>query len=327
MSKKVEEKPVELSEEEKLAVSLDTIELNNPLSLEEFKTNVEKNRSELYKTYTKQKRISNILIPIVGLLMAAAFIFFMAVKEDWGKILGGVIIGVTLVGMVIYYILTKNNLPNKSSNYIREFAILSDNYVFSHADYSKQTLYFKKRYAVADFLPDRVYKDVIDIASRNIMSFEYNERVVTIGEAALYKQGAKKHMKDILFIGKYFTFSNDFHFEDRYIINIRGNKDVDLPNDFEDLRVLQEQNKFQILGKEGAPVEKDLGKTLINNLKSIECTGSLLNVNIVLWAGRTSVYMSYDDSVVAIPLEKKLDTAAYQKLKKDIHNILEILAK
>ena len=317
----------EQKKEVTLEESLDTITLDEELSLEQFKQKVEESRSELYKTYTKQKRISNILIPVVGLLMAASFILFMAIKENWGKIVGGVVIGVTLVGMIIYYILTKNNLPNKSADYIREFAKTADSYVYSHADYSNAKLIFKKRFAVSEFLPDRVYKDIVDIASRNIVSFDYKEHEITIGEAALYKQGAKRHQKELLFVGKYMTFTNDFHFADRYIISIKGKNDVDQPNDFEDLVVLQEQNKFSVIGKDGAKPEKDLGKDLINNLKSIDCTGSLLNINIVVWAGRTSVYMSYDDAIIAIPLDKELNASAYQKLKKDIHDLLEILVK
>ena len=325
--KEVEKEVSVKSDEEKLAESLDTISLNEELSLEKFKEKVEESRSDMYKTYSSQRKVSNILIPVVGLLMAGSFILFLGIQEMWGKILGGVIIGVTLVGMVVYYILTKNKLPNKSNSYIRNFAISSDSYVFSHADYSNQTLYFKKRFAIAEFAPDRVYKDLVDIASRNIVSFDYKEHNVTVGEVALYKQGAKRNQKQILFVGKYMSFTNDFHFEDRYIINIRGKNDVDLANDIDDLVILNEHNKFSIYGIDGSKFEKDLGKELINDLKSIDCTGSLLNVNIAIWAGHTAVYMSYDDSVVAIPLDKELNAAAYQKLKKDIHDLLSILVK
>ena len=332
MAKKVKETakvidgPVK-SEEEKLSESLDTIVLEKALSMNEFKDSVEEARKELYKTYSSQKRLSNILIPIVGLLMAASFILFLAIQETWSKILGGVIIGATLIGMIVYYILTKNNLPNKSRDYLRTFAILSDEYVFMNADYSNSTLYFKKRYAISEFLPDRVYKDVVDIASRNIVSFDYKEHTINVGELALYKQGEKRNRKALVFVGRYMSFVNDYHFEGRYIINIKGKTDTDLATDIEDLVALNEQNKFSIYGLKDAKFEKDLGKNLINDLKSIECNGSLLNVNIVLWAGHTAVYLSYDDGVVSIPLDKELDAGAYQKLKKDVHDIVEILVK
>lgn len=328
MAKKTKPTNQTQAKEITLEESLDTIALEEDLSINQLEERVDASRKDFYKAYSKQKRISNILIPVVGLLMAASFILFMAIKENWSKILGGVIIGVTLVGMVVYYILTKNNLPNKSSEYIRSFAVDSDNYVFSHKDYSKKELYFKKRFAIADFLPDRVYKDIIDIASRNIVSLLYNNHEITVGEVALYRKGLiKRNPRELLFVGKYLTFTNDFHFEDRYIINLKGKKDVDLPTDFDDLVVLNEQNKFQILGKDGADFEKDLGKDLINDLKGIDCNDVLLNVNIVFWAGRTSVYLSYSDGVVTIPMENKLDTAAFQRLKRDIHNVLEILVK
>lgn len=318
---------VEEDEEKKLAESLETVELNNPETLESFYEKLEVARADFYKAYTSQRRLSNIMMPVAGVLMAGSLLLFIGVKEDWGKILGGVIIGVTLVGMIVYYILTRNKLPNKSKEYIRNFALMSDNYVFDHKDIKNAKVLLKKRYAISDFLPDRVYKDIVDIASRNIVECEYKEHFVNVGEVALYKQGAKRGQKAILFVGKYMSFANEYHFEDRYIINISGEKETDQPNDVEDLVELKKQNRFKIYGKEGAKPEKDLGKDVVNNLLSIDCTNSLLNVNIVIWAGHTAVYLSYDDGIVTIPLDKKLESNAYKQLKKNITDILEILVK
>lgn len=325
-NQEVEEKdPIE--EQKKLDESLDTAELNEPESIETFSEKLEAQRQDFYKTYNGQRRLSNILLPIAGLLMAGSFILFLGVKEQWGKITGGCLIGATLVGMILFFIFTRNKLPNKSKEYIRNFALLSDNYVFSSQDIKNARVLLKKRYAIADFVPDRVYKDCIDIASRNIVEFEYKEHFVNVGELALYKQGAKRNQRALLFVGKYMSFSNEYHFEDRYIINISSSKQTDLPNDIEDLVALKQQNQFAIYGKEGANPEKDLSKEIINNLKEINCGGALLNVNIVLWAGRTAVYLSYDDGIVSIPLDKKLNSGAFVQLRKNILDILEILVK
>lgn len=312
-------------EKEKLEASLDVINLEQNETLNSFSEKIEKGRDDFYTTFSKQRKVSNFLIPIVGLVMAASFVLFLAVSESWGKIVGGVIIGVTLVGMVIFYIMTKNKLPGKSQEYLRNFAIYSDNFLVSKNEVTNPRLFFKKRYAISDFLPDRVYKDVIDIASRNIVEFDYKGHSVQIGEAALYKKGEKKNQKQLLFVGRYLSFTNDLHFEDRYIINISKKDKVDLPTDFEDLKILKEQNNFAIYGKEDANFTKDLGKEVINNLMSIDVKDSLLNVNIVVLAGHTAAYLSYDDSIVAIPLDKKLNSAAYQQLKKNIYDILDIL--
>lgn len=325
---KKQEKAVILEDEDKkLEESLDTVELNEPETIDSFSEKLEANRTDFYKLYNRQRRTSNILMPVAGLLMAGSLVLFIAIPEQWGKILGGCIIGATLVGMIIYYILTRNKLPNKSKEYIRNFALLSDNYVFEGQEIKNARVQLKKRYAIAEFLPDRVYKDVIDIASRNIVDFEYKNHNVTVGEVALYKQGQKKHQKALLFVGKYMSLVNDYHFEDRYIVNISGEKNTDLPTDTEDLVVLKEQNRFRIYGKDGAKYEKDLGKELIRDLMDIDCKGTLLNVNVVFWAGHTGVYLSYDDGIVAIPLDKKLDVEAYKLLKKNIADLLKALVK
>ena len=321
----VDEPLTEEQEKAKLEASLDVINLEQNLTLDSFSENIERNRDDFYKTFSKQRKISNFLIPIVGLIMAASFVLFLAVSQPWGKIVGGVIIGVTLVGMVVFYIITRNKLPGKSQEYLRNFAVASNGYLVSKQEVKDPRLFYKKRFAVSDFLPDRVYKDVADLASRNIVEFDYKDHMVQMGEAALYKKGAKKNQKELLFVGRYLSFANDYHFEDRYIINIHKKDKVDLPTDFDDLVVLKEQNNFAIYGKDGANFTKDLGKEVINNLLSLDCTGALLNINIVVWAGHTAAYLSYDDSIVAIPLDKKLNSASYQQLKKNIYDIMDIL--
>ena len=327
VAKKQEKAVIIVDEEKKLEESLDTVELKEPETIDSFSEKLEANRSDFYKLYNRQRRTSNILMPVAGLLMAGSLVLFIAIQEQWGKILGGCIIGATLIGMIVYYVLTRNKLPNKSKEYIRNFALLSDNYVFEGQDIKNAKVQLKKRYAIAEFLPDRVYKDVVDIASRNIVDFEYKNHNVTVGEVALYKQGAKKHQKALLFVGKYMSLANDYHFEDRYIINISGEKNTDLPTDIEELVVLKEQNRFRIYGKEGAKFEKDLGKELIRDLMDIDCKGSLLNVNVVVWAGHTAAYLSYDDGIVAIPLDKKLDVEAYKLLKRNVADLLKALIK
>lgn len=315
----------EEEEKAKLETSLDVIELDQDVSIEKFSETVETSRDDFYKTFSKQRKISNLMIPIVGLIMAASLVMFLAVAQIWGKIVGGVLIGATLVGMIVFYIITKNKLPGKSQEYLRMFAVNSNSYLVSKNNVKSPRLFYKKRFAISDFLPDRVYKDVIDIASRNIVEFSFKDHSVEMGEVALYTSGAKRNQKSLLFVGRYLSFVNDYHFEDRYIINISRKEKTDLPTDFEDLVVLKEQNNFHIYGKEGANIIKDLGKDVVNNLMAIDCKDSLLNVNIVVWAGRTAAYLSYDDSIVAIPLDKKLNVAAYQQLKNNIYDILEIL--
>ena len=320
-----EEIKVETPEEaqEKLDKSLDLIPLCREKSEVPFNEEVEQERSNIFKVYKKTRTENNIIMVITVVVFVASFIMFVNLG-DIGKIIGGVAIGVALVFLIVHYILTRNRFPNTTKKYIRFFMEHSDNYIFDINDVHDQKLYFEKRYAIADVLQDRAYKDVIDIASRNIVTATYKEVPFECGELALYKAGAKKYQKAVMFVGKYLTMENKLHFEERYIIQIKGEKETDAPNDIEDLTVLHKQNNFVIYGKEGANYEKDLGKDFINNLMSINCTGALLNVNIVLWAGRTAVYLSYDDSIVAIPFDNPIKPESYTQLKGNIKDILEI---
>lgn len=332
MSKKKENQKVNATIEEetpeqaqeKLDKSLDVIELCKEKSEVPFAEKVEQERHNIFAVYKKSRLINNIITAAVVVVFILAIVFFTQFPT-WGKIAGGVIIGVALVGMVVYYILTRNKFPDTTKKYIRTFMIEADNYVFDDENMHEQKLYYEKRYANSDALTDRIYKDVIDTASRNIVAAKFKEEPFECGEYALYKAGAKKYQKAVLFVGKYLRLKNKLHFEDRYVIRILGEKDSDTPNDIDDLVVLSEQNRFMIYGKEGADFERDLGKELIDNLKSIECNGALLGVNLVFWAGNTSVYLSYDDSIVAIPFDHEINPASYQQLKMNIRDLLQIL--
>ena len=310
-------------EQAKLNESLEAYPLEKPIYDPSFDQQVEEKRGNIFKTYKKSRLINNIIMFGIVAVFVVSIIFMT--QFSWGTLVGGIMIGVTIAGLIVYYILTRNLFPNTTKEYIEAFTHISDNYVFDNEGFSDCTLYFKKRYALADSLPDRVYKGVVDLASRNIVSGKFNKVEFTCGELALYEAGTKKYQKKVLFVGKYITLENKLHFQDRYIINIQGEKDTDRPTDVEDLVKLVEVNRFVIWGKEGSKPEEDLGKDFIESLKSIDCVNSLLNVNIALWAGHTAAYLSYDDHIAAIPFDKAINADSYIQLKKNIKDVLSIL--
>ena len=50
----------------------------------------------------------------------------------------------------------------------------------------------------------------------------------------------------------------------------------------------------------------------------------LLNAVVVVWAGHTGVYLSYDDSVTVLPFEHPFDRAAQEQYKEDLLAALEL---
>ena len=284
---------------------------------------IEAGRAELFKTYKSTSRRNNILIVIVAVVFIVGFIIIP--NSMIGAVIGWILIGATVIGMIIYYIFTRKLYPTKSKNYIHIFWQETNDFLFDQPGFTDCYIDPKEVYKTVEVAAERAYTGVIDSASRNLVHGKYFGKGFTFGELALYKAGQKKRSRDILFIGRHIDFSNDLHFEGRYIITIKGDKNLDLANDIGDLKALYEQGNVVIYGNEGAKYEKDIGKKTISELKNFAIKDPLLNINVVFWAGRTCVYMSYDDSIVAIPLEQKFSKEAYDSLKKNIKDIFAIL--
>lgn len=299
------------------------IVLNKEKKEQPFSEIIEAERKGLFTLYKKTSRYSTIIMFVVVAIFVAAFIMYS--QPGWGQPVCWTLVGVTMAGLITYFVITKNLYPNASKNYFKVFWRETNEYLFNAPEFTDCKIDSKERYVLPDVICDRVYKDVIDSASRNIVRGLYNGKGFAFGELAYYIAGPKKNAKDVLFVGRHLDIENNLHFEGRYIVNIRGEKPMDLPNDIEDLKELCSQNKFVIYGPEGANYEKDLGKDLINNLKTIDCVDNLVNVNIVFWAGHTAAYLSFDDVIAAIPFEKEIDIGAYERLRKIILNLFEIL--
>lgn len=324
------EKKVETVQEEIVEEDIKTnndssniIEITQGEKENPFTEVIEKERHGLFALYRKTSRFNTIIMIVVVATFIASFI--MMSQPVWGMPVCWSLIGVTLIGLVIYYIFTRKLYPKASKNYFEVFWKATNEFIFSSKDFSECKIDTTERYVLPEVIADKVYKDVIDTASRNIVHGKYKNEDFTFGELAFYKPGMKKRSREVIFVGRHLAIKNNFKFEGRYIVNIRGEKPTDLPNDIEDLKELVSQNLFVIYGPEGGNPEKDLGKDLIENLKSIECKGCLLNVNIVFWAGRTAAYISYDDDIVAIPFEKEIQVSSYEYLKKNVHDLFEIL--
>lgn len=300
--------------------------LNDGNSHDDFDTKVEEGRNKIYTVYRSTSKRNTIIMIVVAAVFVAAFLLLP--QGQWGQIVGWVLVGVTLAGLVTYYLLTRNIYPKTSKDYFRVFWFETNAFVFDQEGFSNCTIDNTEKYDMASVLVDRVYKDVVAIASRNIVHGKYNGLDFEYGELALYKASTKKGARDVMFVGRHISFDTKIALEDRILINIRkAETPLDLPNDIEDLKPVIEQNLFVVYAKEGVDPNKVLGEELLNNLKSIECVGSLVNVNIVFWHKKVMCYLSYDDVIAAVPFEKPINKDAYVALKKNVKDVFDILAK
>lgn len=286
---------------------------------------VDAQRKGLFSLYRKTQKMSNIIMAIAVTCFVASFIMIVQ-KNKALTIIGWCLIAICFVGMVVFYILTKNKYPDASKKYFKIFWKSTNEYLFFDNKFTDCQIDTDKKYVISDVLADRVYKDVIDSASRNIVFGNYNGQPFTFGELAYYKAGERKRSKEVIFVGRRLEMMNNLHFQDRYIINIKGSNPTDLPTDIEDLTLLKDENGLTIYGPSNGNIEKDLGKGIFKSLERIKCVEPLLNLNIVFWPGHTIAYMSYDDSIVAIPFDKAIDLNSYATLKGDIKDMFELIA-
>jgi hypothetical protein len=235
--------------------------------------------------------------------------------------------GALIVGMIVYYLLTRKKFPNKTRDYISFFANKIRERMFGDKPYENITCDESEKLALEDFVGDGVYKEASNINSRNIIRGEYKGHHFTYGEVALLRPSTRKQQVPPLFVGKYITLPNDLDFSGRFIIVLKNPKQpFDLPNAVEDLAVLEEKEDMVVYGPEGEDIHKTLKGSFLSDLRKIKVENHLFNLNVVVWGGHSAAYLSYDDAIMAIPFDKPFDQQAFEQSIDDVNTIIKLLA-
>ena len=112
MSKKNESQEVEVKVEESApAERVNVIKLEKNDDIESFANKVNEKRTALVKSYKKTNTLNSILMFVVAAVFVGSFIL-VSQNVLWGQISGWSLIGVTLVGLVTYFLLTRKRYPN-----------------------------------------------------------------------------------------------------------------------------------------------------------------------------------------------------------------------
>lgn len=282
---------------------------------------VESARLDFVKVYNKNRRISYIMMAVV-MLIAVGSVVLVTQKAMGFKIAGWSLIGAAVIGMLVFYIVTKNRLPNKTQEYIKLVNKIINGHNYIDKDVKDAATDEKEKLDLAEIIVDGLYKDLGNIASRNVIHGKYKEHSFVAGDLGLYNN-AQGRRRTSVFVGKYISMQNSLHFTDHFIINIRGKGNpVDLPTATENLATLLEEDNFIIYGPKAGDYKKALGTKLIPALRKIELDENLLNLNFVFWAGHSTAYLSYADEIMTLPFQNKFTGVANNKYRKDLYDIL-----
>ena len=320
------EQPEEIKEESN--PNLQTIEKADE-DAEPYDVVIENDRKALFAEYNKSRKVSNILTVIV-LVIAVGAMILITQQDVAMTIIGWCLAGATVVGLLLYYALTKNKFPNKTRDYIKKITVSLNQRTFADEKFTDLVTDPTEKVAVEDMVGDDVYDTLGNIASRNVVRGKYNGKDFMYGEVALNKAGATK--KDApLFVGKYISISNKLQMKGRVIINLKkAENPVDLPTKVGDLEVLKETPDFVVYGIKSNDFENNLGTEFLSKIKQLMPVDHLMNTNVVIWGGKTGIYLSYDDESMALPFDKPFNKAANEQI---VENLLvglecnEILGK
>lgn len=282
---------------------------------------IETARLDFVKFYGKNRRLSYIMMAIVMVVAVGSVILITQTAQIF-KILGWVLIGSAVVGMLVFYILTKNRIPARTQDYIKLINNILNGYNYTDNNVTDAVTDEKEKLDLSDLIVDGVYKDLGNIASRNVIHGKYNGHSFTAADLGLYNnaQGRKRLS---VFVGKYVASQNSLHFTDHFIINIKKKENaVDLPTGVENLTVLLEEESFVIYGPKDTDVKKVFGTKFIPALRKIELDDILLNANFVLWAGHSTAYLSYTDDIMTLPFQSEFKGDANNKYRKDLYDVL-----
>ena len=317
----VEETPVEevVQEEPKEESKDSAIEIVKPTAEEDpYDVVVEKERTDIIAQSKRGNLLSTISIMIV-LALSVAGVFTLTKIP----VLAYCLMGAAVLVLITFSIITRRIARPDAKGYIIKASTAINKYTFADNRFSEVFYDPTDKLELGDVSSDGVYQGLVRTASRNVVEGKFEGRSFKVCECALFNpnQGKKQ---DPAFIGKYLTTTNDLHFEGRIIFISKGEKDADLPNDLDGLQQVVNEEKFYIYATD-EKVVKEIDKNFIKAIKNINVTGHLMNLTVVLWAGRSIVYASYDDATITLPFYEKYQADTAVKYRDDLIALLDAL--
>lgn len=290
-----------------------------------FDAEIEEKRTAIYKEFQTSRKVGNFLTVLI-LIISIGSMILISGAYPWMPILGWSLLGAGVIGMIAFYLLSKKKFESHTMEYIAFVYNTLNKQTFSDDVYSdiEET---PNKVEIKDFDGNGVYTNIVKVASRNIINGKYYGNSFKFAEAAIYKKlEGKKQGMTCAFVGKYFEIENTIKLDGSIVINIGREKLIDEPNAVANRTTLYSQDGITIYGDEGVDFRSIVGNEFVGKLKKISVEKHLMNCAISVFGGRTIVFMSYDDDVIAMPFDKPLKPEAFNMFVDDLKNIFGVVS-
>jgi len=289
-----------------------------------FDVQIEEKRAPLFQEFSKSRKVSNTLT-IVVLIIACAGMYLITNEALWMKLLGWGLLLAGLAGMIVFYFKSKKGFEAHTKEYVRFVGETLTKETFRNEKF-KNIETTENKVEVNDLNGNGAYTDIVRVASRSITNGEYSDIKFSFAEIAFFKQGPKKGQSTTAFVGKYINADNNLKLADNIVIEMAGEKPMDLPNGVEGKSVLFNEENITVYGPEGTDLKSAIGQEFFANVKKIPIKDHLLNLCFSISEGRTLVFMSYDDAVVSMPFDKGFDAQAFNSFVDDFDLVFKTIS-
>lgn len=319
----INEEKVEEVENEELVQN----ELEQEVSDKPYQDVIEDARKDLFKSYSKSRKISNIVMFVV-VAAIVGIMFLIISNNNVLKIVGYSLAGALVLGMILFYVINRKKFPNKTKEYVNLVAKELNNRAFSKQGFDEIKSDPEEKLKLDDLAGDGIYAEATGVNSRNVVRGTFKGHHFLYAEAALVRPSTRKQQVPPLFVGRYISIPNQMKHEGRVVFVFKNPKEpLDLPNAVNDLAVLEDKEDFAVYGPEGFNYHKDINNKLLSKLKDITIGGHLLNINLVLWGGHTALYISYDDTIMSVPFDKQFDYQGFEQSFDDLYACFEAITE
>jgi hypothetical protein len=288
--------------------------------MEEINLKIEQKRVAFMAYYKKQKLYNNIAMIAVVAVVISAYVFIQGMLNMQYLTLG--IVAATLVLLLVYSKIMRTRVDKATKTYIREYYDLQTSLVFPGDKFGDAKIEMTARLDDKEFTDAGIIKEIIRTSSRGLITASFSNAKISLADLAAYDTIDRK--KGPVFLGKFLTCENHLSLDGRVLIYIKPKIAGKGPNDLADLKEVLATESYVIYSST-SDYSKIISMRVIDVINSMSVNETLTDVTISIKSGKTCIALSYNDSLMVIPLQAPYNPMPTEKYRQDIEKISELI--
>lgn len=287
---------------------------------------IEEHRKELFAVYKKQNLWKWVFSLISISILVFAFIGVPNILpgEDQNTLrltLMIVLAAISLLMMFSYSFFLRRALNKKVRTYFDNVYTCLNAYHFDSPNVSVDTVEVSKALSKVQFDEAHLYKNVLQVNSRNLVEVKYKNINVLIADAAGQINDGKRLRP--IFVGKFIEAPFAYK-DDPIIVYAKGDKRSIAPTETDDMKLVYDDEKMAVYSN-NSDWNKIVNAKFKEHLFKIKLDKTLIDIAISIRDGKVFFCLGYDDDLMILPLEKKFLERPNVEFKEDLYNVFDFI--